>query len=134
MKRSKFEKDIEKAITSLIAARVCVENYKHINQFSITLPKEIILLEEQILKIRETHIIYLLNNGVKGKDVATLYNLTSAKISQIKTNYNYKKKIVENNKQKVTETYEEAFNKLANQTPDKHPIEDILFPLLKEKK
>ena len=36
MKRSKFEKDIEKAISSLIAARVCVENYKHLNQFPIT--------------------------------------------------------------------------------------------------
>ena len=134
MKRSKFEKDIEKAVSSLIAARVCVETYKHINQFPIILSKSIILLEEQISKIRETHIIYLLNNEVKGKDVATLYNLTSAKISQIKANYNYKKKIAENNKQKVIETYNEVFNKLANQTPDKHPIEDILFPLLKEKK
>ena len=92
MKRSKFEKDIEKAISSLIAARVCVENYKHLNQFPITLPQKIILLEEQISKIRETHIIYLLDSGVKGKDVATIYNLTPARISQIKTNYNYKKK------------------------------------------
>lgn len=87
MSRSKFEKDIEKAVSSLIAARVCVETYKHINQFPITLSQKIILLEEQISKIRETHIIYLLDNGVKGKDVATLYNLTPARISQIKTNY-----------------------------------------------
>ena len=87
MSRSKFEKDIEKAVSSLISARVCVETYKHINQFPITLSKSIILLEEQISKIRETHIIYLLDNGVKGKDIATLYNLTPARISQIKSNF-----------------------------------------------